>query len=48
MMAAAAGIEIALDTRDAVEELGAELIVADCMLPAALAAGEAAALEALR
>jgi UDP:flavonoid glycosyltransferase YjiC (YdhE family) len=43
MMATAAGIEIALDTRDVIEELGPELIVADCMLPAALAAGEVVA-----
>src|SRR5215217_3302954 len=42
MMSMAAGAEIALDTRDAVDELRPDLIVADCMLPAALAAGEAA------
>ena len=43
MMSTAAGTEIALDTRDAVDELRPDLMVADCMLPAALAAGEAAA-----
>jgi UDP:flavonoid glycosyltransferase YjiC (YdhE family) len=43
MMSTAAGAEIALDARDAVDELRPDLIVADCMLPAALAAGEAAA-----
>jgi UDP:flavonoid glycosyltransferase YjiC (YdhE family) len=43
MMATAAGAEIALDTRDVIDELRPDLVVADCMLPAALAAGEAAA-----
>jgi UDP:flavonoid glycosyltransferase YjiC (YdhE family) len=43
MMSTAAGAEIALDTRDAIDELRPGLIVADCMLPAVLAAGEAAA-----
>jgi len=43
MMSTAAGAEIALDTRDAIDELRPDLVVVDCMLPAALAAGEAAA-----
>jgi hypothetical protein len=43
MMSTAAGAAIALDTRDAIDELRPDLMVADCMLPAALAAGEAAA-----
>src|SRR5215217_3985223 len=43
MMATAAGAEIALDTRDVIDESRPDLIVVDCMLPAALAAGEAAA-----
>jgi UDP:flavonoid glycosyltransferase YjiC (YdhE family) len=43
MMATAAGPEVALDTRDVIEELRPDVIVADCMLPAALAAGEATA-----
>lgn len=43
MKALAAGTEIALDSRDAIDELRPDLMVADCMLPAALAAGEAAA-----
>ena len=46
MMATAAGTEIALDTRDAIDELRPDLMVADCMLPAALAAAEAAATPA--
>ena len=36
--ATAAGTEIALDTRDVIDELRPGLMVADCMLPAALAA----------
>jgi LmbE family N-acetylglucosaminyl deacetylase len=40
MMATAAGAEIALDTRDVIDELRPDLVVADCMLSAALAAGE--------
>ena len=40
-MATAAGLEIALDVRDAVAELKPQLMIVDCMLPAALAAGEA-------
>src|SRR6266536_1390753 len=43
MMATAAGVEIALDTRDAISEVRPDLLVADCMLPAALAAGQATA-----
>jgi UDP:flavonoid glycosyltransferase YjiC (YdhE family) len=43
MSATAAGTEIALDTRDVIDELRPGLLVADCMLPAALAAGEATA-----
>src|SRR4051794_38080914 len=34
LMATAAGMEIALDTRDVIDELLPDLIVADCMLPA--------------
>lgn len=41
LLATAAGEEIALDTRDAIDELEPDLVVADCMLPAALAAAEA-------
>ena len=40
LMATAAGPEIALDVRQVVAELRPELMVVDCMLPAALAAGE--------
>ena len=43
MMSTAAGADIALDTRDAIDERRPDVLVADCMLPAALAAGEAAA-----
>jgi UDP:flavonoid glycosyltransferase YjiC (YdhE family) len=42
IMAQAAGIEIAAELRDLAEDLRIDLLVADCMLPAALAAGEAA------
>jgi MGT family glycosyltransferase len=41
LMATAAGPRLALDVRDAVAELRPKLMVVDCMLPAALAAGEA-------
>lgn len=41
MMATAAGSEIALDAREAIEELRPDLTVIDCMLPAALAASQA-------
>ncbi len=40
-MATAAGEEIARDTRDAIEEIRPDVIVVDCMLPGALAAGRA-------
>jgi UDP:flavonoid glycosyltransferase YjiC (YdhE family) len=40
-MATAAGLEIALDVRDVVAELKPQLMIVDCMLPAALASGEA-------
>ncbi len=43
VMATAASAEIALDTRDVIDELRPDLMVVDCMLPAALVAGEAAA-----
>ncbi len=38
----AAGLEVARDVLDLVREASADVLVADCMLPAALAAGEAA------
>lgn len=41
LMATAAGAEVALDVRDAVTEVRPELMIVDCMLPAAIAAGEA-------
>jgi UDP:flavonoid glycosyltransferase YjiC (YdhE family) len=41
MMATMAGADIALDARDAVEELGADLAIVDCMLPAAIAGARA-------
>jgi MGT family glycosyltransferase len=40
MMAIAAGPEIALDVRSVAAELRPDLMVVDCMLPAAIAAGE--------
>jgi UDP:flavonoid glycosyltransferase YjiC (YdhE family) len=40
-MATMAGADIALDARDAVEELGADLAIVDCMLPAAIAGARA-------
>jgi len=40
-MATAAGLEIALDVRDAIAQLKPRLMIVDCMLPAAFAAGEA-------
>lgn len=43
MMATAAGTEIALDTREVIGQLRPDVMVVDCMLPAALAAGEATA-----
>ncbi len=42
MMAAAAGAEIALDATDVLDDLRPDLAVVDCMLPAAIAAGQAA------
>jgi UDP:flavonoid glycosyltransferase YjiC (YdhE family) len=42
MMATMAGAQIALDVRDALDELGPDLAVVDCMLPAAIAAAQAA------
>ena len=41
VMATMAGAEIALDVRDALDELRPELAVVDCMLPAAIAAARA-------
>jgi UDP:flavonoid glycosyltransferase YjiC (YdhE family) len=40
-MATMAGADIALDARDALEELGADLAIVDCMLPAAIAGARA-------
>src|SRR3954447_15784972 len=42
MMALAGGIEVARDVRDLLVETGATLAIVDCMLPAGLAAAEAA------
>ena len=41
MMAAMAGADIALDARDALNELHPDVAIVDCMLPAALAAARA-------
>ena len=41
VMATMAGADIALDARDAVEEMGPDLAVVDCMLPAAIAGARA-------
>jgi UDP:flavonoid glycosyltransferase YjiC (YdhE family) len=41
MLATTAGLELALDARDAIDDMGPDLVVVDCMLPAALTAGEA-------
>ena len=41
MMATMAGADLALDVRDVLNELHPEVAVADCMLPAALAAARA-------
>jgi UDP:flavonoid glycosyltransferase YjiC (YdhE family) len=41
LMATAAGADVALDVRDVVTEVRPELMIVDCMLPAAIAAGEA-------
>jgi MGT family glycosyltransferase len=43
LMAAAAGPEIALDVRDVLTDLRPKLLIVDCMLPAAIAAGESTA-----
>ena len=40
-MATMAGADIALDARDALEEVGADLAIVDCMLPAAIAGARA-------
>jgi UDP:flavonoid glycosyltransferase YjiC (YdhE family) len=40
MTALAAGTEVALDVRDVAAEVRPELMIVDCMLPAAIAAGE--------
>src|SRR4030095_11461214 len=42
MMATMAGAEIALDAREALDQLRPDLAVVDCMLPAAIAAARAA------
>jgi UDP:flavonoid glycosyltransferase YjiC (YdhE family) len=42
LLAQAAGVEVARDVHELAVELRTDLLVADCMLPAALAAGEAA------
>jgi UDP:flavonoid glycosyltransferase YjiC (YdhE family) len=41
MMASMAGAEIALDARDALDELRPDIVIVDCMLPAAIAASRA-------
>jgi UDP:flavonoid glycosyltransferase YjiC (YdhE family) len=41
LMATAAGADVALDVRDVVTEVRPALMIVDCMLPAAIAAGEA-------
>jgi UDP:flavonoid glycosyltransferase YjiC (YdhE family) len=41
MMATAAGAQIALDTRDVLDDLRPDIAVVDCMLPAAIAAARA-------
>ena len=42
LLAQAAGVDVARDVQELAAELCPDLLVADCMLPAALAAGEAA------
>jgi UDP:flavonoid glycosyltransferase YjiC (YdhE family) len=42
MMAAAAGVDVAFDVRDAIVHARPDVVVADCMLPAAIAAARAA------
>jgi hypothetical protein len=44
LSAQAAGTDLARDVLEVVQETAADLLVVDCMLPAALAAGEAAGL----
>jgi UDP:flavonoid glycosyltransferase YjiC (YdhE family) len=41
VMATMAGTDIALDTRDVLADLGSDLAIVDCMLPAAIAAARA-------
>ena len=41
IMATAAGVDVALDARDVLENVRPDLAIADCMLPAALAAARA-------
>lgn len=41
IMATAAGVDVALDARDVLEDVRPDLAIADCMLPAALAAARA-------
>jgi MGT family glycosyltransferase len=41
IMAAAAGVDVALDARDVLEDVRPDLAIVDCMLPAALAAARA-------
>jgi UDP:flavonoid glycosyltransferase YjiC (YdhE family) len=41
IMATAAGVDVALDARDVLEDLRPDLAIVDCMLPAALAAARA-------
>lgn len=41
IMATAAGVDVALDARDVLDDVGADLAIVDCMLPAALAAARA-------
>lgn len=40
LTATAAGVEVALDVRDAAAEVHPDLLIVDCMLPAGIAAGE--------
>ena len=41
IMATAAGLDVALDARDVLEDVRPDLAIVDCMLPAALAAARA-------
>jgi UDP:flavonoid glycosyltransferase YjiC (YdhE family) len=47
IMASSAGVEIALDVRDVLDELRPDVAVVDCMLPAAIAAARATATPAV-